>query len=330
MSGNGDFNGTNRLSGAAIKLSGSNLSVLDWFAPADWAFYNDNDVDVGSAGGILVPNRNLLLVGDKAGNLYNLSTNSLGGVEVAKGTNGFQAAPAGIFQFCLWQSDRGPLLYQHDLSGPLKAYAVGDQAIQQIPVSQSNWTGDSLYASMAVSSNGGSGGIIWETQGDHRQPGVPGTLHAFDASDLTQELWNSDMQPGRDALGGFAKFAVPLVANGRVYVPTFSNQLAIYGLLPNSVGQSSTVVTAILNGASLIQTSVSPGEVLSIFGANLGPAGGANMQLDDSGHATTELAGTQVFFDGISGAAAVRGVRADQYGRSLRCDGTGYRDCGSV
>ena len=300
VSGNGDFDGTVRLGGAVIKLSGSTLSVLDWFTPADWAYYDNNDADVGSAGSILIPNRNLLLVGDKAGNLYNLGANSLGGIEVAKGTSGFQAAPAGIFQFCLWQSDRGPLLYQHDLSGPLKAYSIGDRAIQQTPVLQSNWIGDSLYASMAVSSNGGSGGILWETEGDHSKPQIPGTLHAFNASDLTQELWNSAMQPARDALGGFAKFAVPLVANGRVYVPTFSNRLAIYGLLQSTgILNPAPEVTAILNGASLIQTSVSPGEVLTILGRNLGAATNASMQVDESGHVTTELAGTRVFFDGI-------------------------------
>jgi uncharacterized protein (TIGR03437 family) len=300
VSGNGDFDGVNKLGGAVIKLSGSTLSVLDWFAPADWAFYDNFDVDVGSAGSILIPSLKLLVVGDKAGNLYNLSTNTLGGIEMVKGAVDFQASPSGIFQFCLWQSNSGPLLYQHPLVNPLTAYAVGDQGINQTPVSQSTWIGDSLFASMAVSSNGGSGGIIWETEGDHSQPGIPGTLHAFNASDLTQELWNSDMQPGRDVLGAFAKFAVPLIANGRVYVPTFSNQLVIYGLLGNSSQQSATTeITAVLNGASLIQTSVSRGEVLSIFGTNLGPAGGATMQLDASGHVTKQLAGTQVLFDGI-------------------------------
>jgi hypothetical protein len=69
------------------------------------------------------------------------------------------------------------------------------------------------------------------TTGDHSQDGVPGTLHAFDALDLTNELWHSEMLPERDRLGGFAKCVSPTVANGRVYVPTFSNELAIYGLL---------------------------------------------------------------------------------------------------
>ena len=61
---------------------------------------------------------------------------------------------------------------------------------------------------------------------------MPGTLHAFDAMNVSQELWNSDMMGSRDALGSFTKFANPTVANGKVYVPTASNQVTVYGLLP--------------------------------------------------------------------------------------------------
>ena len=70
------------------------------------------------------------------------------------------------------------------------------------------------------------------TTGDHSARGLaPGTLHAVDALELNHELWNSDIVFDRDQLGGFAKFVAPTIANGRVYVPTFSNRLAVYGLL---------------------------------------------------------------------------------------------------
>jgi uncharacterized protein (TIGR03437 family) len=151
---------------------------------------------------------------------------------------------------------------------------------------------------MVVSSNGGKDGILWETTGDRSQPGTPGTLHAFDASDLTQEIWNSETRPA-DSLGAFAKFATPLIANGRVYVPTFSNQLAIYGLTSSVTGPTPQI-TSLFNGASLIQGSVSPGEVVTILGNNIGPAAVQSLQLDTTGRVTTELAGTQVFFDGFA------------------------------
>jgi hypothetical protein len=64
---------------------------------------------------------------------------------------------------------------------------------------------------------------------------VKGTLRAFDARDLNVELWTSDKNPdGDDRLGDFAKFCPPIVANGKVYVATFSRELVVYGLLENN------------------------------------------------------------------------------------------------
>ena len=62
---------------------------------------------------------------------------------------------------------------------------------------------------------------------------VAGTLRAYKATDLRQELWNSDMDAsGDDRMGNLAKFLPPVVANGKVYVGTFSRELAVYGVSP--------------------------------------------------------------------------------------------------
>jgi uncharacterized protein (TIGR03437 family) len=299
-SGNGDFDGNTNLSGAVIKLSGATLSVIDWYTPAEWQYLDDNDLDVGSTGGVLVPGSNLVVAGDKGGHLINLNSGAMGGIESTPGANEFAGSPAGIFQLSLWQSAQGPLLYEHDWHGPLKAYPVGTAGITQTPVSEGTWTGDSLYQGMAISSNGGTGGIVWEVTGDHSLPGVPATLRAWNASDVTQQLWSSDIEPA-DVLGAFAKFAVPLVANGRVYVPTFSNEMAIYGLT-NAGGLTEVTpqVSAAMNGASLLADSVSPGEVLTILGTNLGPVTPADLAMDANGNVASVLSGTQVFFDGIA------------------------------
>jgi len=57
----------------------------------------------------------------------------------------------------------------------------------------------------------------------------PGILRAFDANDITKELWNNQLNP-RDGGGNYAKFAAPTIANGHVYLPTFSNHVVVYGL----------------------------------------------------------------------------------------------------
>ena len=59
----------------------------------------------------------------------------------------------------------------------------------------------------------------------------PGVLYAFDADNVATQLYSSTTNSARDNFGNFAKFVPPLVANGKVYVATFSDQVAVYGLL---------------------------------------------------------------------------------------------------
>ncbi len=94
-------------------------------------------------------------------------------------------------------------------------------------------TSDYPWQGIAVSAWGDTDGtgILWLTAGDHSQSTVPGTLYAFNAQDLTQLLWSSEMNPIHDRLGQFAKFNAPTVANGLVFVPTFCNHLVVYGLM---------------------------------------------------------------------------------------------------
>ncbi|PYT12192.1 MAG: hypothetical protein DMG59_24190 [Acidobacteria bacterium] len=89
---------------------------------------------------------------------------------------------------------------------------------------------------LSLSANGSTAGtgIIWAStsNANANRDAVPGTLHAFDATNLAKELWNSAMNSTRDAVGNYAKFCPPTIANGKVYLATFSGYLAVYGLLP--------------------------------------------------------------------------------------------------
>jgi hypothetical protein len=87
---------------------------------------------------------------------------------------------------------------------------------------------------LTLSSNGTPGsGVLWASvpQQEAWHSTEPGTLYAFDASDMNQLLWSSQQNAARDAVGNFGKFTPPTVVNGRVYLPTFSNALRVYGLL---------------------------------------------------------------------------------------------------
>ena len=88
------------------------------------------------------------------------------------------------------------------------------------------------------SSNGNTvgTGVLWgvyPTQGNANSNVVHGALVAYDAlvvnNGKMKQLFHSDANPAND-MGNFAKYATPVVANGRVYVATFSNKVVQYGL----------------------------------------------------------------------------------------------------
>jgi hypothetical protein len=92
---------------------------------------------------------------------------------------------------------------------------------------------------LVVSSNGtvANTGVIWgvyPTQGDANSKVVHGALVAYDAATLIngtqmKQLFHSDTN-GANNMGDFAKYSTPVVANGKVYVGTFSNKVVQYGL----------------------------------------------------------------------------------------------------
>jgi hypothetical protein len=102
---------------------------------------------------------------------------------------------------------------------------------------------------------------VWTVKPVNVGPGIPiqAVLRAYNAADISQELWNSTQDPSRDAVGNFDKFNPPTVANGRVYVATFSNRLIVYGtmgapwILTQPQGQvlgggQSAVLSAVVSG----------------------------------------------------------------------------------
>jgi len=309
--GNGDFDGQEDFGESILHLSGSDLSLKDWYTPTEWADWNESDSDLGSAGVIFLPHTNSMLVGGKAGLLHLVSADSMGhlGPDNSSSIQSVRLTDWGIFTMALW-AQTNPIIYVYDPQGILKAFQIVNNQINATILSQFTPAIAGTYGGLSLSANGTQDGIAWLTTGNTNLAGVPGTLHALDASDLSNELWNSDLAGGsRDTLGRLAKFATPTVANGRVYVPTFSNTVEVYGAVGANTTSGAGFISAVANAASQLEGPVSPGEVVTIFGANMGPAVTASAEVENQRVPTT-TGGSSVLFDGT--AAPVLSASSDQ------------------
>src|SRR4029077_9498166 len=157
------------------------------------------------------------------------------------GTAIIQASGGSVFNFAVWSLGGNAIVYTQGSQDPLKAFQVTANGVDPKPISIGANSVPFARIGMTLSANGGQqdSGILWESTGNYND-GTPGTLHAYDASDLTKELWNSDMNPGRDQMPPVVKFVPATVANGKVYVPGSSNVVTVYGLLSGSDGEAAT------------------------------------------------------------------------------------------
>ncbi len=249
--GNFDANGSppnNDYGDSLLQLTGS-LGVSQYFSPSDEVALYANDEDFGSGGSVLADLpiggtvTHVLVCGGKDGSLYVLNRDVLGGFG---DTFAVQKIPLGSGLFAtaaLWNDQ----LFVAPINGKLQAYQLTPSTAQFNLTSISSHTFGFPGATPSVSAAGSQNGLVWvlDTSSFCTQDSStcgPAVLHAYDATDLATELWNSSTNAA-DTAGIAVKFAVPTVANGRVYVGTRGNntggadsststpgELEIYGL----------------------------------------------------------------------------------------------------
>ena len=235
---------TNRAE-SALKLTpaGSTLQVASYFTPYDYQYLNDNDLDYGGMGGFLIPNSGYYLTGAKDGTLYLLNKDGMGGY-LPSSNQVQQVVPLGASanmhcQTAYYKGSSKEFIYIWSENDPLRAIPFDRGSNLLDPQSQVVFSGvgptGQSGAVLSVSSNGSKDGtgILWASyafSGDAEHNVSPGILRAFDANDVTTELWNNRQNVSRDGAGNYAKFSAPTIANGHVYLPTFSNRVVVYGL----------------------------------------------------------------------------------------------------
>lgn len=253
-----------------VKLSTANkLKPVDYFTPFDQSCLLKNDQDLGSGGNLILPDQpgtahlHLMLSGSKNGRLFLVDRDNLGKYTsdpslrcntpeenrtdidhvVQETAPGF--IPGLFMAPTYWLAPNGQQYIYLSGANPgsgrgdaVKAFQLNNGLLTLTPSSQTAETFGYPGAGLSVSSNGNQpgSGILWALQPGPCPrggctPSGPGILHAYDATNLGHELYNSTQNPARDAMTtNYVKFTLPVVANGKVYIGT-QGSLYVYGLL---------------------------------------------------------------------------------------------------
>jgi hypothetical protein len=222
-------------------------TVSDYFTPYDQASMDTGNLDLGSAGVLILPDQSgahphEIIGSGKNGTIYVINRDNMGHFssasdqivqEIPNIWTKMTGGEAGLFGTPAYFNGS---VYFSPLADTVQAFQLSNGLLTTTPTSQSpeaydgtTATFDSRGGTLAISANGSTNGILWamQSEGD----GSPGVLHAYDATNLAHELYSSDQAGSRDLADPWLKFTVPDVANGRVYVAS-SGQLTVYGLLP--------------------------------------------------------------------------------------------------
>ena len=236
---------TNDYGDSLLQLSPS-LAVQQYFTPSDQANDAAGNKDFGSGGAAMLldlpntsPVTHLIIGGGKDGTLYVLNRDALGGLG---DSNAWQQISFGYGIFttgAFWNNT----FYIRGMLAPLQGYVLNPTTAQFTLGTQSSTAyGYFPGSTPSVSALGTANGLVWDLDNSLfcRSGCGPAILHAFDATSLATELWNSSSS-GQDTAGNAVKFTVPTVANGKVYVgtrgsstaATVGGELDVYGLKPN-------------------------------------------------------------------------------------------------
>ena len=217
-----------------LTLNGSSLSVTDYFTPFNHQTLSDEDSDLGSSGLVLLPdqagvNPHLGISAGKEGKIYLVNRDHLGKFQSDNDSQIVQSIPDALgttpddrnFSSAVYWNGS---VYFVGNTDAIKQFQLNSGLLFTSPVSQSShqfgYTGTS-----SISANGSGNGILWTMEAGGS------VLHAYDATNLANELYNSKQAGSRDFFGSAIRFNPPTVANGKVYVAG-QTEIAVFGLLP--------------------------------------------------------------------------------------------------
>jgi hypothetical protein len=221
-----------------IKLStaGNSLSVADYFTMFNTDAESDSDQDLGSGGEMLLPDLqdaqsntwHLAVGAGKDGHIYVVNRDLMGKFNTSNDSAIYQEIDSNGLGGGVWSTPAyfNNVVYYGAMSDHLRAFTIANT---KLTTPASSLTSESFGypgTTPSISANGTSAGIVWAVENNGG-----GVLHAYDATNLGTELYNSNQAANSRDHFADNKFITPMIANGKVYVGT-PNSVAVFGLLP--------------------------------------------------------------------------------------------------
>lgn len=286
-----------------VKLSATNgLTVLDYFAPSNQDSMALNDQDLGSGGPILLPNSvgsaahpHLMVGAGKEGTIYLLDRDNLG--HYSPTSNRIVQTAIGAIRG-VWGSPAyfNNLIYFQGVGDVMKAFGITNGVMTTAPVTRSTTSFGGVGYTPSISANGTKNAIAWVIDTSAYGSKGPAVLHAYNATNLAQELYNSSQNLARDNPGGAVKYAAPVVANGKVFVRG-EYALAVYGLLPRpSLAVSISAGRAILSWPTNTSLSYSLEGATSLVAGNWFTVTNQVVATNGAFQVSLPVTGTAIFY----------------------------------
>jgi hypothetical protein len=226
-----------------------------------------------------------VLDGGKTGFLYIVNKNHMGHLGDSHDIQDFQATSSHLHSIVFWDSAKnGKLIYLWGQLDQLRAYKFSGEKLHETPFQiRPERNQGHPGAMVSLSANGNKDGILWaaiHASGDSWHESRPGILHAYDADDIHDELWNSLENPARDDCNNYSKMAPPTIANGKVYLASFgtknigSGQFCVYGLLPNGSPPASPQGVKATEGDWEVNLSWTPTPAARTYNLKVAPLDG--------------------------------------------------------
>jgi uncharacterized repeat protein (TIGR03806 family) len=279
-----------------VRLSTTNqLAMADYFTPFNQASLAASDYDLGSGGPLLLPDSagsaahpHLIVGAGKEGKIYLVDRDNMGHYHSGNDNQIVQSLPGAIGSAYSSPAYFSHFIYYQGSGDVMKAFLITNGAIAATPVSQSATAFGFPGATPVISANGTSNAIVWITQSDAADSSGPAVLHAYNATNLAQELYNSSQNFSRDNPGGAVKMTLPTVVNGKVYVGA-EYALSVFGntvfLATPAISPNGGVFT---NSVTVTLSVTAPGA--SIYYTLDGTAPGTNSTLYTSPFVLTNAA----------------------------------------